>query len=51
MKPRYEVSYYEYGLTKEVKRRFFLDLSAYLYAAYIYYMYKESRPNLRIYER
>lgn len=51
MKRKYEVSYYEYGLTREIKRRFKTDLLAYLYALYIYYRYKEARENLRIYER
>ena len=51
MEKKYEVSYYEYGLTNRIVRVFPTYLFAHLYALYIYYRYKEARPNLRIYER
>ena len=51
MKQKYEVSYYEYGLTNRIVKMFHHYPLAHLYALYIYYRYKEARPNLRIYER
>lgn len=41
MKRKYEVSYYECGLTKRVSRRFFCALCAYLYKGYMEYLLRE----------
>jgi hypothetical protein len=41
MKRRYEVSYYECGLTRRVSKRFFFELIAYLYKGYLEYKFKE----------
>lgn len=35
MKRRFEVTYYEYGLTRRKKKRFFFELTAYLWKAWI----------------
>lgn len=40
MKRKYEVSYYECGLTKRVSRKFFFELTAYLYKGYLEYLFK-----------
>jgi hypothetical protein len=40
MKRRYEAAYYEYGLTQRKKKRFFFELSAYLWKAWQEYRYK-----------
>ena len=37
MKRKYEVSYYEYGLTFRKSRRFFCELIAYLYKGWLEY--------------
>lgn len=37
MKRKYEVSYYEYGLTERITERFFLGFSALLFAAWARY--------------
>lgn len=42
MKRRYEVSYYEYGLTKMLRKRFFLKISAYIYRMWLDYKYQIS---------
>lgn len=39
---RYEVSYYEYGLTEMLRKRFFLKISAYLYRMWLDYKYQIS---------
>lgn len=39
MKRKYEVSYYEYGLTEMLRKRFFLKISAYLYRMWLDYEY------------
>lgn len=39
MKRKYEVVYYEYNLTNEVRKRFFFKFTALLYAYYIYNRY------------
>lgn len=41
MKRKFEVSYYEYGLTKKKKRRFFSELLAYLYKGWLEYKWKD----------
>lgn len=35
MKKKYEVSYYEYGLTRRMTKRFFFGLSALIYSAWV----------------
>lgn len=42
MKRRFEVTYYEYGLTKRTAKRFFFRLSAYLYMGWLMYEYGNS---------
>ena len=37
---RFEVAYYECGLTKRKTRRFFFELSAYLYKGWLDYLFK-----------
>lgn len=37
MKRRYEVAYYECGLTRRVRRKFFCRLIAYLYKGWLEY--------------
>jgi hypothetical protein len=37
MKRKYEVAYYEYGLTKRISRKFFTALAAYLYKGWLEY--------------
>jgi hypothetical protein len=37
MKRRYEVAYYECGLTRRISRKFFTALFAYLYKGYVEY--------------
>lgn len=37
MKRKYEVAYYECGLTRRISRKFFTALVAYLYKGYIEY--------------
>lgn len=37
MKRRYEVAYYECGLTKRISRKFFTALVAYLYKGWLEY--------------
>lgn len=39
---RYEVSYYEYGLTEMLRKRFFLKISAYIYRMWLDYRYQIS---------
>lgn len=41
MKRRYEVAYYECGLTKRISRRFCCELIAYLFKGYIEYKTKD----------
>ena len=41
MKRKYEVCYYECGLTKRVSRKFFFELTAYLYKGYLEYLFNE----------
>ena len=41
MKRKFEVIYYEYGLTIRKKKRFFFELSAYLWKAWQEYRYKD----------
>lgn len=41
MKRKYEVAYYEYGLTSRKTRRFFFEISAYMFRAWLEYQYKE----------
>lgn len=41
MKRKYIASYYEYGLTKRKTRKFFFELSAYLWKAWLEYRYKD----------
>lgn len=41
MKRKWEVTYYEYGLTKRKKRKFFFEFTAYLWKAWIEYNFKE----------
>lgn len=41
MKRRFEVSYYEYGLTERKSRRFFCELIAYLYKGWLEYYTKD----------
>lgn len=40
MKRRYEVAYYECGLTKRIKRKFFFELTAYLFKGWLDYLFK-----------
>ena len=40
MKRRFEVAYYECGLTRRVTRRFFFELSAYLYKGWLDYQFR-----------
>lgn len=40
MKRNFEVSFYEYGLTRKTKRKFFFELSAYLYKGWLEYKWK-----------
>ena len=37
MKRRFEVVYYEYGLTMQIRRKFFFRLFAYLYKGWLEY--------------
>ena len=37
---RFEVAYYECGLTQRKTRRFFFELSAYLYKGWLDYLFK-----------
>lgn len=41
MKRKYEVSYYEYGLTNRTAKKFFCELTAYLYKGYLEYKFKD----------
>ena len=43
MKRRFEVSYYECGLTKRKSRKFFCELIAYLYKGWLEYYTKDGR--------
>ena len=40
MKRRFEIAYYECGLTQRKTRRFFFELSAYLYKGWLDYLFK-----------
>lgn len=39
IKRRFEIAYYECGLTKRKTRRFFFELSAYLYKGWLDYLF------------
>lgn len=49
MKRRYEVSYYEYGLTLRKKKMFFFGISALIYSFWVKMMYGYE-SYVRIYE-
>jgi hypothetical protein len=48
MKRKYEVVYYEYELTTEVRKKFFFKFTALLYAFYIYNRYNGA-TKVRVY--
>lgn len=39
MKKKYEVSYYEYGLTRRMTKRFFFGLSAFIFTVWVKIVY------------
>lgn len=39
MKKKYEVSYYEYGLTRRMTKRFFFGLPALIFTAWVKFVY------------
>ena len=49
MKRRFEVAYYECGLTRRKTKRFFFELSAYLYKGWLDYQFK-GLAQVEIYE-
>ena len=47
MKRKWEVTYYEYGLTERKKRVFFFEFTAYLWKAWIEYNDKEADVEIK----